>query len=88
MPEELFDIEFIEEKIRRATEVFMNRFTGAMYFEDPDNDERVFSGYDQNPWGTTDPLLFSFKLDDYEIYTRITPEEAIMRIREVGAEEK
>ena len=84
--EELFDYQFIEEKMKRAGEVFMNRYSGTMYFEDPDDDNRMFMGEGKEPWGTTDPLLFAIKLDDYEIYKTLTPEEAIKLINELGEE--
>ncbi len=75
--EKRYDVEFIMERMKKTDTVFLNRFTGTMYFYDPDDDDIVYRGYNDTPWGTSDALLFSFKLDDIEVYDDMTPAEAL-----------
>ena len=80
MQEEKYDYRMVEEKLKRADEVFRNVPTGTLYFYDPDdkNLDVVFrSENDGYSWTTTDGYLFSFKLDDWEFYENLSTSEAL-----------
>lgn len=82
MLEERINFEVIREKMKRTDYVHRYVPNGTLYFYDPDNDDIVYRGYDDAPWGTADGYSFAFKLDDWELYDSMSPAEAMELIEE------